>query len=218
MKNPIINILTRTSNRPNFFRNCFESVKNQTYTNINHIISVDNDFTEEYVKNYTDNYIRVNKHSGYILYDVLVDFRRPAPYNLYLNELKNNVNDGWIMFLDDDDIIIDENIISDLSKKLKDKNQLIFWKVKFSENRIVPYDINFTQDRIPVLNDFDMNGFIYHSSWNKFDFDYYSAGDYFYVKQLETIIPKKFLIDKIYTAHQLNDDYGSLGQNIDLIK
>lgn len=217
MKNPVINILTRTSNRPNFFKICFESVSKQTYKNINHIISVDNIETEEYVKKYTDNYIVVKKFDGYIPYNPIYDVRRPAPYNLYLNELKNKINDGWIMFLDDDDYILDENMLNDLSKKLKDKNQLIFWKVKFSENRIVPCDINFTQERIPVLNDFDMNGFIYHSSWNdKFDFDYYSAGDYFYVKNLETIIPKKFLINKVYTSHQLNDNYGSLGQKIDI--
>jgi glycosyltransferase involved in cell wall biosynthesis len=89
MKNPVINILTRTSNRPNFFKICFESVSKQTYKNINHIISVDNIETEEYVKKYTDNYIVVKKFDGYIPYNPIYDVRRPAPYNLYLNELKN---------------------------------------------------------------------------------------------------------------------------------
>ena len=59
MKNPLINILTRTSNRPIGFKNCELSIKNQTYKNIKHIVSYDNDNDLTYLKE-TENKIKVD--------------------------------------------------------------------------------------------------------------------------------------------------------------
>ena len=88
-KKPLVNILTRTSGRPKYFKRCIESIKNQTYSNINHIVSVDDDKTEEYVKNLTKNYIRVSKYDGNIPFvDPVTKIRRAAPYNLYLNNFQ----------------------------------------------------------------------------------------------------------------------------------
>jgi len=52
MKNPLINILVRTSNRPNFFAKCYQSIREQTYKNIRLIVSYDDEFTKEYTSGY----------------------------------------------------------------------------------------------------------------------------------------------------------------------
>ena len=47
----LINILTRTSNRPIGFLNNYHSVSNQTYKNINHLVSYE---YEEDLKHYQE--------------------------------------------------------------------------------------------------------------------------------------------------------------------
>lgn len=58
--NNLINILIRTSNRPNGFARIIDNIRSQTYKNYRIIVSVDNDETEEYVRKYKDvEYIRL---------------------------------------------------------------------------------------------------------------------------------------------------------------
>lgn len=213
---PVVNILTRTSGRPNYFKRCVESVKNQTYTNINHIISVDNDETEEYVKKLTNNYIRVIKFDDRIPeIDPTTKARRAAPYNLYLNDLRKEVKDGWIMFLDDDDIILETTAIADIINAARDENDILFWKVKFP-GKIIPEHPLFMK-RMIALNHFSMIGFMYHKTHdNKAHFDYFSGGDFFFISQLAPKIPSSIWINKIYTGIQRKTNMGGFGKKDDL--
>ena len=215
---PIINILTRTSKRPNYFKKCVESIRNQTYKNINHIISVDNDETEEYVKKYTNNYIRVNNFVGKIPpLDPIYKIRRPAPYNLYLNDLKENINDGWIMFLDDDNFLLENNAIETLVNNIDSDNQMLFWKVKFSDFLTLPEEHLFNEKYTPTLNHVDMNGFMFHSKYkNCYFFDYYSAGDFFCAKTIERFTSKKIFVNKILVGMQSNNAMGGKGKRFDI--
>lgn len=217
IEKPLINILTRTSNRPNYFKKCFESVNSQIMVNINHIISVDNDETEEYVKKYTDNYIRVEHFNEYIpKLDPIYNVRKPAPYNLYLNELKNKVKEGWIMFLDDDDVFLDKCALFRITNKIENEEQMLYWKVKFSNDRIVPCEKSFKLKK-PLINDFSMIGFMHHSKYNKCaTFDYFSAGDSFYVIKLQNIIPNHTWLDIVCTGLQDNNGLGGRGLRNDL--
>ena len=45
----LINILTRTSNRPIGFYNCHQSVIKQTYKNIKHFVTYENDSDLKYI-------------------------------------------------------------------------------------------------------------------------------------------------------------------------
>lgn len=214
MKQPLINILTRTSNRPNYFKECFNSVKTQTYKNINHIISIDNDETEEYVKQYTDNYIRLNNPIDDN--PTVVNGRRYAPYNLYLNELRKQVKEGWIMYLDDDDSFENNTSLEKIVSNIKNEDQLIIWRVLFP-NRVIPDQIYFDRKQI-VLNHFSGIGFIYHSKYDIYsEWEMYSGGDYFFIKQLEKIIPEKIWIDSIYTKLQRTKSMGGFGKKDDKI-
>lgn len=217
MINPVINILTRTSKRPNYFKNCFESVKNQTYQNINHIISVDNDETEEYVKLYTDNYIRVVPTTIEIPELDETKIRRPAKYNLYLNDLKSQVKEGYIMILDDDNKLINNNVILQLVHLLNENDNVdvLFWKFKLSNNRIIPRQDLFDRKKI-IINEFDMNSFMFNINFNNLMFDYWSGGDFYFGNQLIKIINKSIWINNILTTTQRTSGKGGKGLQDDI--
>lgn len=213
---PIVNILTRTSGRPKYFKNCVESIKNQTYTNINHLISVDDDESEKYVKEITSNYIRVKQFDGKIpQMDPKHQVRRPAPYNLYLNELRNEVKEGWIMFLDDDDLFLESTAIEEIMNAVTSEDDLVFWRVKFP-GRVIP-EISIFNKRMIALNHFSMIGFMYNKKHDdKAEFDYFSGGDFHFISQLAPKVPRSLWIDRIYTGIQRTNNMGGFGRKDDL--
>lgn len=213
MNNHLINILTRTSNRPNYFINCFNNVKNQTYKNINHIISVDNDESEKYVKTQTDNYIKLNIPIN--PNPPIITGRRYAPYNSYLNDLRNQVKDGWVLYLDDDDIFMSNSSLQKIVNHIDNDDQLLMWRVKFP-NRIIPEDEYFNNKKV-VLNHFSGIGFMYHSKYDKYSkWEVYSGGDYFFVDNLLKVIPNIKWINEVYTGLQRTDSMGGFGKKDDL--
>ena len=121
------------------------------------------------------------------------------------------------MILDDDNMFIEDTAIEEIMNSIEDVNEIIYWKVKFTNNYYVPEDIIFNKKDTPMLNHFDMNGFMFHSKYKHcYFFDYYSAGAFFCAKTLEHFIPKQTLINKILTGHQINDYYGGKGKQKDL--
>ena len=96
MDEPLINIVTRTSGRPNAFRKCVNSVKSQTYKNINHVIITDNEDNLDYIKEngFTSWYL-VDREN-LIKQDKTPDPKtgKPSPHNLYFNEVKDKITDG----------------------------------------------------------------------------------------------------------------------------
>lgn len=93
----LINILIRTSNRPELFRRALKSITDQSYPNIRIIICYDN---QEAIK-----YIPSGLESFYIP-EINIDRGQPYYYDAYCNLLKERVTDGWFMFLDDDDYLM----------------------------------------------------------------------------------------------------------------
>ena len=97
---PKIWVLTRTSGRPVFFKKCRESLKNQTYQNWQHVVSVDDDESYKYAEKDDDRkeVVRVKK--------INKTAEMNCPYNLYFNDLIEKVPEGsWMIFLDDDAVI-----------------------------------------------------------------------------------------------------------------
>ena len=226
-KKPLINILTRTANRPNYFYNLMKSVQNQTYKNYNHIISVDNDKTEEYVRFY--GYIKNTTFIRTVLKKLELNFKIPkyhdplkhkpllhAPYNLHLNDLNDFVKDGWIMYLDDDDIFTSCDSLQNIALDINNINEdtLLLWRVKFLHANI-PEAEYFGNE--PIINHMSMIGFAFHSKYvSKIRFDEFKRGDYRFVRELWDIIPNKKWIDKVYTGIQRSKGSGGFGKKDDL--
>lgn len=211
----IINILTRTSNRPKGFKKCRESITNQSYKLINHIVSYDNVKDLSYLNGY-NNITKVKVDSRKLISNYkggVVEGRRYLPHNLYLNELLKLVKDGWVLFLDDDDMLYNENVINDMVSNLNDTDTIYYHKMRYLNGKTLPDDGSY-KDKIPKYRKIGSPCFVFHSKWvNYSEWDSYSGGDYRFLEKLIKSIPKSKWVDDIYI--QLNNNGGS-GKRVDI--
>ena len=127
---PLINILTRTSGRPIGLERNVKSIEAQTYDNINHIICTDDVGSVANVNRLTGkDPIFINKDKVLALDPdkPCMDGRAPklslstgrySPQNLYLNLLNEEVEDGYIMYLDDDDYMSPDTAIEEIVEQI----------------------------------------------------------------------------------------------------
>jgi glycosyltransferase involved in cell wall biosynthesis len=211
--NPTINILIRTSNRPLFFNQCIQSIKIQTYGKINYLISVDNRADEKYVRPEKYHHMeKLPKEKKWSIFDGIKVGH--APYNLYLNTLMSQVSEGWIMYLDDDDMLADPNSISQIAKHIRTEDDLILWRVGFPKGALVPNHQNFGQ--APKCFNISTIGFLFHSKYIPVaKWDEYGCSDYRVVARLYKVIPHKVWINKVFTKLQREDNWGGRGDQRD---
>lgn len=156
---PLINILIRTSNRPALFQRCLKSVTSQSYENIRIIVCCDQkcDYVPEELE-------RI---------DIIPDKQHPFFYDLYCNELKKQVIDGWFMFLDDDDVLN-----RDVLSKIELTSDAIIVQLERAGN-VVPVDLNFQRGLIgmPCL-------ILHHSLKDLAHISGSGQGDYFWIKEI----------------------------------
>ena len=152
-----INVITRTSNRPNGFDRNYHSIKSQTYKNINHIVIYDNpdDYTN-YVSKYdgitvygVDRQKLIDDYKGPIFYNKMF---WPSYHNLYFNPVLKTIEQGWIIFLDDDDLFFDENSVQKIIDELKNEDTLYIWKMLSAGHTVIPRQITFTMKKLELGN------------------------------------------------------------------
>ena len=149
----MINILIRTSNRPLFFADCINSIKKQTYKNVNIIVS--SDAKDTYCNHLSP--IRVKNEPKK---DHKIDTARHFPYNSYLNEMFKHCKPGYVLILDDDDMLSDRRSLEDIMTEAKD-HKTVFWRVRVGD-RIVPSSENW---KYIVNRDISMIGFAFSTKW-----------------------------------------------------
>lgn len=212
-KQPMINILIRTSGRPKYFKRCIESIYSQTYKNWNIIVGVDDQESIKYVqpekcKLVTYDYSRFVYPPKPLGDEYGVEFK----YNLYINELHKHTKDGYCLILDDDNILSKKDSLKIIVSNIKTNDDLIFWKVNFN-NRLVPSDSNF--GNIPVLFDIDSAGFIYQKNYF-IEWEPFKRGDYRMSSVLYNHTPNKIWIDDVLTSIQRPNGRGGMGKRDDL--
>ena len=123
----MLTVLTRTSNRPNFFRRCRQSVLEQT-SRAYHIVSLD------------------DPRDTYAHGDVLVKVCRDTtvgarPENAYFNVMRRRVPPSfpYVMFLDDDDQFASPEAVATICRYLT-TNRLVLWRVGFGNEHTIPED------------------------------------------------------------------------------
>lgn len=198
MEDILINVLTRTHNRPNLFKHCRDSVINQTYKNINHIVGSDGEC------NYHDGYIPlVLQKAVYPKPDRLASYE--APWNLHLNELAKQVKDGWIIYLDDDDKFVSLDAVQNIVNNIVDEDEVIFWRVDIN-GTLYPSDANFGKILPGHISGI---GFMFHSKhlplthWYSWNF-----GDYRVMIQLTQKLKQRWL-NSILTQTQGRANHGT---------
>jgi hypothetical protein len=204
---PMINILVRTSGRPKYFEGCIESIYNQTYKNWNIIVGVDDSESQKYVQPTKSRMIKYN-------YSNVVNIEPPKneeygmyfKYNLYLNDLQNEVKYGYIIYLDDDDMLSDNSSLEKLTNNISNDDQFFIWRVQFPD-RLVPSDNNFGKE--PKLKDISGIGFAFNHKY-KINWEPFKRGDYRVAKHLYNNIPKTIFINDVLTKLQreVEDGFG----------
>jgi len=217
MQESLINILTRTSNRPNGFKICQESISKQTYKNINHMVSYDNDDDLKYLNNYPNiKKVKIDREEV-IKNDKSVNPNNPnfwfSPHNLYCNSLLDEVKDGYIMFLDDDDMLLHENVIEVIVNNIVDEDTLLIWKMQYPDGRLLPDNNSFKTKSIR-LGGIGLPCFLFHRKWKDlYRWDAYKCGDYRFLEKLYKKIPNNKWINSPFI--KLNNS-GGLGKKEDI--
>lgn len=176
MNKPVVNILSRLSNKKLHTEMMIRSVTGQTYQPINHILGADVelDFMDK------SKYIPLTLPFKMCK---VPDGLYYAPYNQHLNTLAKEVKEGIIMYMDFDDQYTREDSIETIVNSFDHENQLIVWKVKITPQFIVP-SWSFGKSIEPC--DISGIGFAYyHNPRLKTDWGWFSQGDYRVAKQLE---------------------------------
>jgi len=201
----ILNVLTRTSGRPNYFKENVESVKSQLYPYIRHIVCADDDASFEYASKEVKDVIRVDRKEKREQHGIM-----HSPYNLYCNELMSQVTDGWVMFLDDDDIFVDDSTIKQVMESDLTENDLIIWKGQI-HNKIIP---SYSFGKGIALTDIGSFCFMFHSNhtWAA-QWDEVKESDFRVALKLARLLNIKW-VDKVVTKvnNSLNRHNVGVGQ------
>lgn len=203
-KEPEINVLVRTSGRPNYFDACIKSLLNQNYENLNIFVSIDNEY-DTYPLKYPVYRHRVFKEIVENEIINKIEYGKILPYNLYFNELHKRVNNGLIIYLDDDDKHNDFSL-QKIASGYKKGNDLIFWRVKIG-SQIIPNDNNWKKE--PEVFQLSGIGFAFDAKYKKHaNWEGYKRGDFRVGKKLFGIIKKRAYINEILAEAQDGSHWG----------
>ena len=133
-KNRKFNILIRNTYRPNMFKECIESVQEQTHiipilgNNVRIICCYDDKRSSKYLNKYKNMFKNID-----LLEIVPNKSNTLQEYNLYCNNLMDKVKDGWILFLNDDNKFLNKHTLSNISKNIDNEDDIIFWSIPLGD-------------------------------------------------------------------------------------
>lgn len=177
---PLINILIRTSNRPQQFARCLESIRSQTYKNCHIIVGYDRASALDYIPHDVEKW-SVSAYSHEL----------PYYYDIYCNCLKMAVGSGWFFFLDDDDQLASRTVLEELADHLKQPGAIICQMLR---NGVAKPRDNYINNRIIAEGKIGLPCLVLHSKYKALSsLDGQKAGDYRYIKDVTDQVPTKFI-------------------------
>lgn len=129
------------------------------------------------------------------------------PYNQYLKIAERYLKEGWVVYLDDDDVFMSDTTLEEFVPYLIQggEDTLVFNKVHINHKggltEIKPNGDNWFAMKVgspPILGAIGGCNFIFHSKYADYTaWDEWRGADYRTAKCLEEIIPNKVFLDKI---------------------
>ena len=167
-----INIVVRTHLRKAFFNKAIQSITEQSYMNyIIHVIYDHND-SLNYIQKWSNelgNKLQIHK--------MVRSSDSPAFFDLYCEEVKNNIHTGWIMFLDDDNYLFHKDCLKIINNYIYMDTKIILWSFLRPDKLLKPRIYNI------VFGDIDNCSYIFHNSIkNDSSFGDYYGSDYSFIK------------------------------------
>lgn len=185
MSKPLINILIRSGKRRELLLRCLKSIQVQTYKNIRIIISTDAGMS--------------NIPAGFEVIEVVPQQQHLFFYNLYCNELKEKVKEGWFFFLDDDDYLVGNKAIETMANYLTDPDEAVICQFlrggikKPTNEEIKKRQILSGRIGMPCI-------FVNAKQKDTQHFGYASNADYVYIKEISNKIKTKFIPNVVVCA------------------
>jgi hypothetical protein len=119
-------------------------------------------------------------------------------YDLYCNELKKRVTDGWFFFLDDDDILTSPTVLEELADQLKIPGAII---CQFLRNGVPKPRDNYIRNKVIVEGKIGLPCLVLHHKYKDIgQLDGQKAGDYRYIKEVASQVPTKFITLPLVSA------------------
>jgi len=145
----MINILTRTSERPFEFERLYKSIKGQKNNTLRyrHIVCYENDEDLTYLKKYEDiDYFKTDRreiYEKYLSLNFMLNVNNPNCFihNLYVNELMDEVKEGYIIIIDDDDLLYNDktfDVIEEIINEI-DEDTVAFVQMVHPNSRRIPH-------------------------------------------------------------------------------
>lgn len=176
----LINILIRTSNRPELFARCRESIRSQTYRHRNIIIGYDNTQALKYIP------------AGTQTFPMVADFQYPFYYDRYCNKLAHAANIGWILFLDDDDFLHTPTVLEELSEHFTGDHGAII--CQFLRNGMPKPNHSYIKKGVVRDGHIGLPSLILRAEHgDKLYLDGYKSGDYRAILKISQEIKTKFI-------------------------
>ena len=215
-KTPLINIITRTAARPNYFQQNYDSIINQSYNNIKHWVIYDDKKTyNNYLKFYDDiELVEINKEE--IIKKDNIKNPNTGPlfvYNLYFNEVITRIKEGWILILDDDDSLAHVNVIKNMVNLIKYNTDMLIFQMKYLNGMVLPSERHFYKK--PVLGGIGSPCvLVHHKTAKSHKWDGWKCADFRYIDKCWKNSSRKIWIkEPMISIGSIN---GNLGKKNDI--
>lgn len=208
----MIAVITRTSNRPNYFNRCYNSVKSTSGVTSHHVL-YDSPTDISYLsdKNVIHHYIDKNKFLSYN--EAAPASARPpmlSLHNLYFNEVYDKITEPWVYHLDDDNYLVPNSFNKIMPYLTSDVDMLIC-------------NINHFTGTLPRSNDFNhktirVGGidtgcfFVRRDLISKVKWDGWKCGDFRVIEKCSKLSKKTVWVN----IPVMNMDKQNLGNRNDL--
>lgn len=236
-----VNVLSRTSRRPMFFEEMAESVREQTHPRMRHIVGTDDAQSHAtYLQKHTNDVVLFSRPTQpFDASEVCKRCVSPSgvcgsapglhlpkarqryldcycatayPMNAYMNELHNRVRSGWVVYVDDDNLLQHRFAISEFLATVKSRGSLVAFRSHLG--RLTPSDGNFANQI--VMGDFDSSNFAFHSDNIKLaTWVPRRCGDFRVARALAAQLPVEWVDRAFIQANPMRAAIGGLGNRTD---
>lgn len=203
-----LTVVIRTHDRPRAFKRCLESVRRQTHKNIDIVVGVDTPGSLEYVQPYNPTRIVKLQNRERKSHD---DF----PANAYISTLIEDITDGYILVLDDDNYMADEKGVEKLFARITKEYCIYIIRYRYPDGRLFPNERQF-QGKLIENGGVDWASCVFHARFkNVSQSKPLYNGDYHFIKALVDKIKFTEFINLalVHTDTPGNDGKTEIGTN-----
>lgn len=134
-------------------------------------------------------------------------------YNKYLNHLVNNISDGFVIVLDDDDYFTDANTLQHIASKIYLDTDMILWQFQYPSRLIVPsiHEVGMRPKQCRISNQCIA---VHHTIAKKSRWDGWKVGDFRYISRCWDLCKDRKWVGRPLV--QLGSEGGGLGKQGDI--